>query len=250
MGSSFGIELSAGAFGAGRNALQHGRNSADTGSALTAPTEQQTIENAAEPAAAVHANVHEVDRAEMYALVERARAGDRVAFAAIYDRYFQRIYKYALLRIGAPPADAEDIAAEVFVAAWQGLEKFVWMGAPFVSWLLTLAHRRAATLLRQRSRRKTDAVGDAGDLDILSPAKVGHEESGRDDVNLVQMMAQLPEEHRQVLALRFFGGMSAEEVGATMGKSANAVRQLQLKALERLRMQHRRIERERRERAA
>lgn len=236
MGMTFRAGFVGGVLNTPGRALQPSGKNADTQGTLSAPVE--------------NSNVHEVDRAEVYNLVERARAGDRMAFATLYDMYFQRIYKYALLRIGAPPADAEDIAAEVFIQAWQNLGKFQWMGAPFVSWLLTLAHRRAATLLRTRSRRKTDAVGDAGDLEILSPSKLEVGDSGRDDVDLVQLMAQLPEEHQQVLALRFFGGMSAEEVGATMGKSANAVRQLQLKALERLRMQQRRVERERKERAA
>jgi RNA polymerase sigma-70 factor (ECF subfamily) len=180
------------------------------------------------------AKVHPTDCDGVYELVEQARTGDRVAFGQLYDIYFQKLFKYALVRTGSQ-SDAEDVAAEAMIQAWRNLDRFQWMGAPFVSWLLVLTQRRIATMYRTRSKQAVlTQDGDVGALDALEAAP---DEQAASDLRseLAGALQQLPERHREVIALRFFGGLSAEEIGEALGMKANAVRQLQMKALERLR---------------
>lgn len=182
-------------------------------------------------------NVHAADREELFDLVEAARSGDRAAFGQVYDLLAPKVYRFAMARLSSAP-DAEDVVAETFIAAWKRLDSFQWMGAPFASWLMAFAHRRVLQCIGDRQRH---AVVE---LDVERDAGMGesHDRAVEMGIDLAKHLEQLPEEHRQVLMLRFFGGLSAEEVGQVVGKNANAVRQLQMKALERLQINMRREE--------
>jgi RNA polymerase sigma-70 factor (ECF subfamily) len=176
--------------------------------------------------------VHADDAGEVFELVESAREGDRLAFAVIYDRFHPRVYRMALSRM-CSPEDAEDVVSETFLRAWRGLDRFQWTGAPFLGWLLTIAHTQAMTAHRTRARRPATAMADVPERSERGGAPHAQEQS-IERMEVQRLLELLPEDQRAVLTLRFYGGLGAEEIGQQLGKSAASVRQLQMRALERL----------------
>src|SRR5919198_1370392 len=79
------------------------------------------------------------DDPQVTALVGRAVAGDRAAFADLYERFLTQVYPYVYYRPDNR-ADAEDVTEQVFLQAWSAIDRFRWQGKPFVAWLFTLAH--------------------------------------------------------------------------------------------------------------
>lgn len=163
------------------------------------------------------------------ALVKTAQR-DPAAFAALYRRYVTPIYRYLYSRVGSA-ADAEDLTAQVFTEALEGLRRYREQGS-FAAWLFTIARRRAADHhRRQRSHVPLDEALDhpADDGDPLANL-VQDEALGR----LATLVAQLDEEQQELLRLRFAGGLTYGEIGAMVGRSEAAVKMAVHRLLRRL----------------
>src|SRR5437870_9854390 len=74
-------------------------------------------------------------------------------FAQLYDRYFDRIYAFALTRTGNRAA-AEDVTADTFRQAFENLSRFQWRGVPFSAWLFRIAANAAADHYQRSSREQ------------------------------------------------------------------------------------------------
>ena len=163
------------------------------------------------------------DEAGEQALVDAARK-DPARFLELYDRHFHRVYVYALRRTGSR-AEAEDVTSAVFGRALANLDKFEWRGVPFVAWLYRIAANELADRRRQSARfvsaPASDAPGPDSDLEW--------------QVALFELVDRLPEDQRRVIQLRFGEGRSIREVAAALVRSEGAVKQLQRRAVEKLR---------------
>lgn len=178
----------------------------------------------------VQVRVHECDRGELHDLVEAARARDRQAFARLFTLLYDRVYRVVLGRIGSPQ-DVEEVADDVFITVWRKLPAFEWTGAPFVTWVLRIAQLETAERARRLQRRSRD-IPVATDPDSGAVDRSIDQHADLDELNAA--LQQLPDRFRQVLALRFWGGLSAEETGDLLEISAGNVRQIQLRAVRQL----------------
>ena len=164
-------------------------------------------------------------------LILAARRGDRDAFAALYKANVDRVYYYLLRRV-SQPADAEDVAAEVFIRAMQALPSYKPQGVPFIAWLLRIAHNSAVNYVRKQARRQEvvlqEAVDAPHDTADMAMAKVAAEE-------VSQAMGGLTQLQRQVLGLRFRMQLSIAETAEKMKRSESAVKFLQHSAIRALR---------------
>ena len=162
----------------------------------------------------------------------RAAQADRAAFGALYRRYLDRVYGYAFYLLG-DHHDAEDATERTFLAALDAIGRFRDEGATFRSWLFRIAHNQIANALRSRARRRAaplDAVAEP-----VADADPAREAGAADDARRVRgALAELSEDRRQVIVLRFVDGLSAREIGAVLGRSEGAVRVLQHRALREL----------------
>jgi RNA polymerase sigma-70 factor (ECF subfamily) len=169
-------------------------------------------------------------------LVERAIARDAEAFGELYNRYFERIYRYLRLKVGNP-TDAEDVTAVVFLSAWRGIERFSPKHeASFAGWLFRLAHN--ALIDRYRRERSTVSLEEALDESTAEDVTLSPEAALEWRMTLAELQRALwalTEEQREVVILRFVEGLSAREVGDIMGKQEGTVRGMQFRALEALR---------------
>jgi RNA polymerase sigma-70 factor, ECF subfamily len=155
----------------------------------------------------------------------RAAQEDATAFDALYRRYLPAVYRYCLVRLGSVP-DAEDATAAIFLDALDGLSGYREQGR-FAAWLFTIARRHVGAD-RRRSARQPVVDPDAIPEPMASPWLEEH-------LLLERAMAQLTDERREALALRFYGGLKVAEVAALMGKGESAVKMLLHRGLAQLR---------------
>jgi len=155
---------------------------------------------------------------------------DPSRFADLYERYFDRVYAFALTRTANRTA-AEDVTAETFRSAFQNLSGFEWRGVPFSAWLFRIA-ANAATNLQQRERRQSwlDSLGD-------EPAESweAHFIEVEERLQVFGLVARLPKDQRQVIMMRFAQEKSIRDTAQTLGRSEGAVKQLQFRALQSMR---------------
>jgi len=165
-------------------------------------------------------------------VIDRARRGDRAAFAELYDSYVDSVYRYVLYRV-REPSDAEDLCSEVFTRAFANIHRYRWQGKSFLAWLYTIA-RNAVTDRRRRERPTVDldkAFGIAED----GPTAHDHAVHGEHVDALRGAVKHLTGEQQEVIALRFVEHLSSREVAKVLGKNEGAIRALQFRALSRLR---------------
>jgi RNA polymerase sigma-70 factor (ECF subfamily) len=165
-------------------------------------------------------------------LVAEAQQGDLHAFGAIFDAYHVAVYRFVASRVGNP-SDAEDLTQLVFVKALEALPRFAARGIPFGGWLFRLA--RNTVIDHVRTRREHSELDGASDR---ATEDVGPEAVAviRDDLAAVgRALGNLTEDQREVIALRFFAGLSAREAAEAMGRQEGTIRGLQFRAIAALR---------------
>jgi RNA polymerase sigma-70 factor (ECF subfamily) len=160
----------------------------------------------------------------------RAAQSERSRFAALYDRYIDRIYSYTRSRTPSDE-DAADLTQQVFARALDALPRYQARQTPFAAWLFRIA--RNATIDYHRRRHVAvawDCLPEAqhphADLDLEAGA-VHHDDLAR----LRLLLRTLDPQTRELLALRFAAGLTMAEISAVCGKSEDATKKRILRAL-------------------
>ena len=154
---------------------------------------------------------------------------DRAAFSALYERYVDQIFAYCL-NLTKNRELALDVTAATFARAFEDLPRFQWRGVPYSAWL----YRVAANLVARDRRRAgwvelgpalADTAPDPADTAVLNTR----------DEELRSAIATLASDQREVVLLRFNGGLRNKEIAEIMGRSEGAVKLLTFRALTNLR---------------
>ena len=159
----------------------------------------------------------------------------RAAIDRLYQEHARGVLAYLCVRLPTL-ADAEDILADVFLTALRVSAEG--QDTPGIGWLLTVGRRRVADFYRQRAHAgaRHSPIESAAELPADSQGEPEsaalYAEANRE---LVALVAQLPEEQRDILALRFGAGMSAPQIAAIIGKSNDATRAMLSRAIRALR---------------
>jgi RNA polymerase sigma-70 factor (ECF subfamily) len=165
-------------------------------------------------------------------LLVAAQDGDEEAFAVLWRDLQPAVLRY--FRVVAAEA-AEDLAADTWVSVIRGLGRFHGDEQAFRAWVFTMARHRAIDWRRQAARRLTRSV----------PAEQLAERSAPDDPAAavleaqstraaLALLAELPADQAEVVALRVLGGLEVAEVARVVGKRPGAVRVLAHRGLRRL----------------
>jgi RNA polymerase sigma-70 factor, ECF subfamily len=165
-------------------------------------------------------------------LVLQAQAGNSEAFGQLYDAYMERIYRFVYFRV-EDQQTAEDITSQVFLKAWNNLDRFQFSRTPYLAWLYTIAHN--AVIDHYRTRKVTTA------LDDVQLSQPDHSEAVENDIDLTVEMQSvksalqtLTDDQQKVLTLKFIEGMSNNEIARHLGKREGAIRALQMRGLQAL----------------
>ena len=172
--------------------------------------------------------------AEVWALVERAQAGDAEAFGLIYDRYLDTVFRFIYFRVGSRPL-AEDLTADTFLRALKRIGSFTWQGRDLGAWLVTIARNLVADHFKSGRYRLEVTTGDVLDADQADRGPEGSPEAAVVDhitnVALLAAVKQLNPEQQECIVLRFLHGFSVAETAQTMGKNEGAIKALQYRAV-------------------
>lgn len=175
---------------------------------------------------------------ELAVLVPQARDGDRRAMGAILRIIHPQVLRYARARIGGGKSPTpEDVAQEVCLAVTTSIGSFVDKGKPFMAFVYGIAFNKVADAHRAMSRDKSHPTEELPD-DVdgqCTPEEVALTLDGSNRVR--QLLDSLSEKARDILILRVFVGLSAEETAAAVGSTPGAVRVAQHRALASLRAQ-------------
>ena len=159
-------------------------------------------------------------------LVDRAIKFDPEALGALYDLYYTRVYRFALLRVGTRE-DAEDLTQEVFLKVVENIERFRQSGAPFIAWVMKIARNTVADFFRRAVRgaqRETAITALEATRDLTETYAWSTAEAR-------QLLDTLSPDQREVLVLKFFSDLTNEEIASATGRSVGAVKSLQHRGL-------------------
>lgn len=170
--------------------------------------------------------------AAVWEIVERAQAGDRQAFGALYERYSDLVFRYCYFRLGHRQR-AEDAAADTWTRALRSIGSLRWQGRDPAAWLVTIARNLIADHYKSSRYR----------LELLTGEPIGPNVPTGDtgpelaaiaaDVNdtLRAALNILSPEQRAVVELRFLAGLDVAETARAVGNTTGAVKALQFRAL-------------------
>jgi len=171
--------------------------------------------------------------AEERRLIEAAQR-DPARFADLYERYFGLVYAYIARRL-RDRNEAEDVTAEVFHKALRSLPRFKWTGAPFAAWLFRISANMIADRAQRAARERTvENDDDVPETRMPQPQQADLEQNER-RASLFRQVEQLAEDQRRVLIMRFAEEKSIREIAGVLERSEGAVKQLQFRALAKLR---------------
>lgn len=161
----------------------------------------------------------------MITAATEARLADDIeaTFLALYDRESAFVLRYARMAVG--DADAEDICADTFCAAWLAWPKFRGDGPAARAWVMRIARNRVIDRARASRRRPLEVLPDdapAREADVV------------ERLQLRAALTHLSRSDRELLELRS-AGLSHAEIGAVQGRGETAVKVAWHRALQRLR---------------
>jgi RNA polymerase sigma-70 factor (ECF subfamily) len=159
------------------------------------------------------------------ALVRRCQREDKLAIEVLICRYQNYVYRLCYL-VMRTEQDAEDMTQETFIRAFRALPRFeIRKGTSFEAWL----YRIAVNACRSRMRRKWYQVlpwPEPAPPMVAKPQEqpeclmMQGEHRGR----ILEAIDSLGEKHRLVVILRYYGGLSNEEIARTLGIPSGTVR--------------------------
>jgi RNA polymerase sigma-70 factor (ECF subfamily) len=155
-------------------------------------------------------------------------------FTELYRAHLRDVYSYSYYRVGNHH-DAEDLTEQTFLQAYRHFERAQAEsnGRPLRPWLIRIAHNLAANYYRDRSRRPQTQLEDAAVLSAPHDTEAVVE--GREEVQeVLEGVANLPDDRREALIMRFALGMDNREIARALGRSEGATKVLIHRAIKQL----------------
>jgi RNA polymerase sigma-70 factor, ECF subfamily len=166
------------------------------------------------------------------ALVQKA-ARNPQAFADLYERHADRVYRYLLFRVGNRD-DAQDLVSQTFLAALEQLPRYRGQGV-FAAWLMGIARNKATDFFRQRRpEAELDESMDIPDNNQNTDETVERQMAIE---TIARKLKVLAPDRAEALSLRLFAGLEVPEIAQIMGRNENAVRVLVFRGLRDLQAQ-------------
>lgn len=160
--------------------------------------------------------------------IDRFKKKDPEVWTLLYNEYFPRIYRYIFARV-QNQTDAEDLTEQVFVKALDAGPSFTWKGIPISSWLFRIARNIIIDYWRKDKSKITVSIDESVVDESNDPESqaVMNSEIRR----VIRAVGELTAAQREVIELRFAGGLSNAEIAYLLGKSEGSIKVMQHSAL-------------------
>lgn len=170
---------------------------------------------------------------DLAGLMRESAAGDRLAFATLYERTSAKLYGICLRLMGNEP-EAQEVLQETYIRIWQKAERFDPSKASAITWLSVLARNKAIDRLRRRAA-PGEQLDAASEVEDDSPSAFEIVERQQDRLRLADCLKQLDERPRVAIQAAFLDGATylelAEREDVPLGTMKSRIR----RGLQRLR---------------
>lgn len=166
-------------------------------------------------------------------LMQRAKAGDSAAFAKIYDLYLLPVYRYIFLRTNNKTL-TEDITQTVFLKAFSNLKNFDASERSPLGYFFTIARNTVIDYHRKKNFLIADEEEVFSKIESSAPSPEEQFAVLEKKEKLLEALAQLKDSYRDILILRYLNDFSNQEISEMTGKSEDAIRQIQSRAIKKL----------------
>lgn len=169
----------------------------------------------------------------MEALLQKLAAGQREAFAELYDALADRLYRFLVVRLGSK-TDADDVLQEVFVRLARSRGQFKQVDN-LLAYVFTVARNEAARFISRKSRRQAaETVLDAETIFVCDVGPQGHQ---REVAEMITVgLARLTDSQREIVELKSFAGLTFTEIADVTGSPQGTVATRYRKAIGQLRI--------------
>jgi len=155
-------------------------------------------------------------------LISKCLSGEPETFGLLVDKYRSAIYAFAYARLGNFQ-DAEDVAQEVFLRAYQKLHTLKGYDS-FLAWLYAIASNLCKKQLQARNRRLDRQYIEDQEESVLEGPSLEAYRRKAEYEPLYEALAELPELYREVLTLYYLGGMNSREIAQFLGTSTATIK--------------------------
>jgi RNA polymerase sigma-70 factor (ECF subfamily) len=167
-----------------------------------------------------------------WVLIDLAKKGDKKAFDLLYEIYFVPVFRYVFSRTNSE-TEAEDLVQEIFLNVYRNIDKIQNQKDSPLAYFFKVARNLIIDYWRKKKEiliDKEEKLASNQDFDLFETL----EKKERIDL-IKKLIKELNEDQQEVVIHKFFNGMSNREIAKLLGKTEEAVRQLQSRALKNLR---------------
>lgn len=167
-------------------------------------------------------------------IIERSKKDSR-AFGELYERYFERIYYFALRQTGDEDL-AGDLASQTFVNALHHLPRYQFRGLPFSAWLYRIATNEINKYYRKNKGKKIFSIEETRVRELVELTNTGPDGWDEELIQrLLTYLKDLPTDMLQVLELRFFEDKDFREIAFILDITESGAKMRTYRALDQLR---------------
>lgn len=164
-------------------------------------------------------------------LMRLAKSGDKEAYGLLYELYFTPVFRYVYIRV-RNKEEANDLAQTVFLKVFTALPNFKEQNKSPLAYLFTVARNAVIDFWRTKKGVKVDdfkaiveRTADDGDSPHISYERNENQEL------IHRALQELTDIQREVITLKFLSDLPNKEIAELLGKTEEAVRQIQCRAL-------------------
>jgi RNA polymerase sigma-70 factor (ECF subfamily) len=165
-------------------------------------------------------------------LIQEYKDGDQSAFNMLYHRHISSVYKR--VRYVIPESDVEDVTQEVFIAAMKSIHSFRGE-SQFGTWLRTLTNNKVAEFYRKRARKQEPYFAPLAEAS--GKTEDGTARKLEERIFMQAALAELPENYREIILLRFAEGLQFNEIAELQDQNLEAIKSLFRRAIAALQSQ-------------
>ena len=160
-------------------------------------------------------------------MINEAIAGSKEAFCSLYGIYKDKLYRYALYRLG-DPTEAEDAVSDCVLAAWKSIGSLRNSKA-FGTWIFRILSNCCATRIKEmiETRGNLERIYDAGAGNVSASPSLS--------IELTEALSQLRDDESEIVLLSIIGGFSSTEIASLMDLAPGSVRSKLSRSLAKMR---------------
>ena len=166
-------------------------------------------------------------------LVARAM-DDPAAFSLIFEHYFPLVHKYVFYRINDPHA-SDDLVSQVFEKIVTNLSKYRSNQAPFGPWVFGIARHAVSDFFRSQQRNRLFSFEHLPQLAAIDPPLEVTTMQTEEDHHLICALSKLPDREKDLISLKFAGGLNNRQIARLTGLSESHVGVILYRAIQKLR---------------